>query len=320
MTNNEIILLADSESKIWNIAQEIFDYLAKKIDVRLVKINVKKFRNGEKKVKIEENIRKHSCFLLHDSSKQPDSWFFELIAILHALKSSGASEITAVLPCLLYSRQDRKDESRVAINAKMVADCISMYANRVITVDLHADQIQGFYSIPVDNLYAFPVVVNYLKEKHPEFLNDLVLTATDAGAVKLAYVFAKRLEKHGIKSEIAIGSKHRPKPGEVDDFKIVGDVNGKNIFIAEDIIDSGNTIVRCAEVLRKEGAKKICVYATHGIFTEGFEKLKIVDKIFVGNTFPEQDKNNVEVISLTPLLAEAIYREAVGESLSALFD
>jgi ribose-phosphate pyrophosphokinase len=318
--NNQIILLADPESKSWGIAQDIFNYLQKKISAKLVKINVKNFRNKEKKIKIEENVRKHNCFLLHDSGKHPEAWFFELLASLEALKNAGAEEITIISPCLLYSRQDRKDESRVALTAKMIADCISMYADRVVTIDLHADQIQGFYHIPLDNLRSFPVVVNYLREKHPELLDNLVLAATDAGSVKLAYAFAKKLDKYGIKSGIAIGSKHRPKEGEVDEFKIVGDVQGKNVFIAEDIIDSGNTLVRCADVLKKQGANKVCIYATHGIFTEGFEKLKIVDKIFVGNTFPEQNKEHVEVISMTDLLAEAIYREAVGKSLSELFN
>lgn len=320
MVNNQIILLADPESKSWQIAQDIFSYLEKKTSVKLIKINIKNFRNKEKKIKIEENVRKQNCFFIHDSGKHPEAWFFELLASLEALKGAGAQEITVILPCLLYSRQDRKDESRVALTAKMIADCVSMYASRVVTIDLHADQIQGFYRIPLDNLRSFPVVTSYLKEKHPEFLTNLVLAATDAGAVKLAYAFAKRLEKLGIKSDIAIGSKHRPKEGEVDEFKFVGDVQGKNVFIAEDIIDSGNTLVRCAEVLKKQGANKIYVYATHGIFTEGFEKLKIVDKIFVGNTFPEQNKEHVEVISLTDLLAEAIYREARGESLSELFN
>ncbi len=320
MINDQIILLADPESKSWAIAEEILNYLQKKIHVKLIRVNIKSFRNKEKKIKIEENVRKHTCFFLHDSGKHPETWFFELLATLEALKNAGAQEITVILPCLLYSRQDRKDESRVALTAKMIADCISMYANRVVTIDLHADQIQGFYNISLDNLRSFPVVASYLKENHPELLDNLVLAATDAGSVKLAYAFAKRLEKYGIKSEIAIGSKHRPKAGEVDEFKIIGNVQGKNVFIAEDIIDSGNTLVRCTEVLKKQGAKKVCVYATHGIFTEGFEKLKIIDKIFVGNTFPEQNKEHVEVIPLTELLAEAIYREAVGESLSVLFD
>ncbi len=166
MKDNEIVLLADPESKVWSVAQEMIQILNKKLFARLVKVNVKNFRNKEKKVKIDENVRKHNCFFLHDSSKNPESWFFELLATLEALESAGAQEITAVLPCLLYSRQDRKDESRVAMTAKMIAECVSMYANRVVTIDLHADQIQGFYDIPLDNLRSFPVVVNYLKEKH----------------------------------------------------------------------------------------------------------------------------------------------------------
>ncbi|MEM4703195.1 MAG: ribose-phosphate pyrophosphokinase [Candidatus Pacearchaeota archaeon] len=315
---NGIVLLADSESNVWKQAQEILKYLQKKINVRLVEVQVKKFRNGEKKIKIKENIRKQECFFLHDSSKKPDEWFLELLATLQALKSSGAREITAVLPCLLYSRQDRKDESRVAITAKLVADCINMYADRVITIDLHAAQIQGFYNIPLDNLYSFPVVINYLKERCSDLLKNLVIVATDAGAVKLANSFSNRLYKLGIKSEIAIGSKTRPKEGEVSEIKIIGEVKGKNALIIDDIIDSGNTIIKCADVLKKLGANKIFVYATHGIFSDGFEKFKDI-KIFTSDTFP-QDKGHVEVISLTPLLAEAIYREAKGESLSELFD
>ncbi|MEM4641163.1 MAG: ribose-phosphate diphosphokinase [Candidatus Pacearchaeota archaeon] len=316
----QIVLLADPGSDSWQQALDIFNYLKNKIDVRLVKIEIKKFRNGEKKVKIQENVRRKICFFLHDSSKNPEEWFFELLATLQALKNSGASEIVAVLPCLLYSRQDRKDEPRVAINAKLIADCISMYADRVITIDLHAAQIQGFYSIPLDNLYSFPVVINYLKEKHSELLKDLVIVATDAGAAKLAYSFSKRLNNLGIKSDIALGSKQRPKEGEVSEIKIIGDVNNKNALIVDDIIDSGNTIVKCSEVLKKEKAKKIFVYATHGIFSEGAEKFKEIEKIFTTNTMYNKNYEKVEVISLTNLLAEAIYREAVGESLSELFE
>jgi len=319
MTNNDIVLLADPESNAWKMAEEICRIIKEKMGCRIVAVKIKKFRNNEKKIKISENIRKHDCFLIQDSSKLPESWFLETLASLEALKNSSAGEVTAVLPLLLYSRQDRKDESRVAVTAKLVADCISMYANRVLTVDLHAAQIQGFFDVPLDNLYSFPVVVNYLKEKYPDFLENLTIAATDAGGAKLAYSFAKRLEKYGIKPEIAIGSKHRPKEGEVSEFKMIGEIKDRNVFIVDDIIDSGNTIARCAEVIRKGGAKKIYVYGTHGLFTEGFDIFKDVDKIFVSDTV-NQASDKVEIISMNPLIAEAILRIATGDSLSQLFD
>jgi len=320
MCIDPVVLLADPNGKAWPIASEILNYLLQKdLNVRLVEVLVKDFRNKEKKIKIKENVRKSSCFFIHDSNKHPEAWFFELLAVLEALKGSGVKEITAVLPNMAYSRQDRKDESRVAVSAKIIADCISLYANHVITVDLHASQIQSFYKVPLDNLYSLHIAARYLFEKHPDLLGNLVVASTDEGGAKLARAFSERLKRLGVDSEIAIGSKFRPKEGEVSDYKIVGNVYGKDVLIVEDMIDSGNTLVKCAQVLKNQGAKRVYVYATHGIFTQGFGIFSDLDKIFVSNTL-NQEGHPVEVVPLTEMLAEAIYRESKGESISKLFD
>lgn len=331
---NKITLLGDPESKYWSQIEEIFNYIKNKkqnkedIEVNLVEVEIKKFRNGEKKIKISKSVRKQICFFLHDSSKNPEAWFFELIATLQALKNADASEIIAVLPCLLYSRQDRRDEPRVSINAKVVADCISQYANHVITIDLHSEQIEGFYNIPLDNLYSFPVITDYLKTNYSEFLKNIVLVAPDQGSAKFVDKFKKRFEKQDIKVDLVIGVKHRPKEGEVDKLILTnltdGNIQGKNALILDDIIDSGNTIVKCAEKLKEKGIKAIWVYATHGFFTEGFDKFKDIEKILTGNTLIQSsdrlDCDKLEIISLNNLLGEAIYRTATGKSLSELLE
>ena len=176
----EAILLADPKGNAWKCATEIYERLEDK-GFKLVELEIKEFKDREKKFRISKNVRKRNCFFIHDSTKEPAAWFLEVMCVNEALKYASAAEITDVLPYILFSRQDRKDVSRVAISARTVAKGISLDADRVLTIDLHAPQIQGFYSIPVDNLYSFPTVVDYLKEKHEDFLEDLVIASTDAG-------------------------------------------------------------------------------------------------------------------------------------------
>jgi len=293
--------------------------------VQLVDIEIKKFRDKEIKVKIKNNVREKICFYIHDCSLEPNDWFLQLAFINYALKNSSAGKIIDVIPYLYFSRQDRKDESRVAINARVVADVISLYADRIITCDLHSPQIQGFYSIPLDNLYSFPYAIDQMlkdDETKQELVDGLAIMSPDAGGVKRAEAFLKRLSKK-INKEIGlvIGYKQRPKEGEISDYRILGNVEEKNVLIVDDIIDSGNTLINAAEELRKNGARKIFAYATHGLFTEGYEKLKEFDKIFVSNTKPQKNKGeNIKIVDLTDLFAEAIYRISVGESLSSMFD
>ena len=316
-------LNSDYNYFVYDVYKKVKEKLEDK--VQLVDIEIKKFRDKEIKVKIKNNVREKICFYIHDCSLEPNDWFLQLAFINYALKNSSAGKIIDVIPYLYFSRQDRKDESRVAINARVVADVISLYADRIITCDLHSPQIQGFYSIPLDNLYSFPYAIDQMlkdDETKQELLDGLAIMSPDAGGVKRAEAFLKRLSKK-INKEIGlvIGYKQRPKEGEISDYRILGNVEEKNVLIVDDIIDSGNTLINAAEELRKNGARKIFAYATHGLFTEGYEKLKEFDKIFVSNTKPQKNKGeNIKIVDLTDLFAEAIYRISVGESLSSMFD
>ncbi|MBS3079036.1 ribose-phosphate diphosphokinase [Candidatus Pacearchaeota archaeon] len=319
MVNHKCSIIADPDSPGWEFAEKIYHELRMKSDLfELNKINIKRFRDNEIKPKIELNVRERYCFFIHNSNSKPSDWFLELALINQALVNSSAYKVINVLPYLKFSRQDRKDESRVPISAKAIADVISLYANRVLTLDVHNLAIQGFYDTKVifDSLYSFPTVINYLKKHHPEIINNLVIMSTDAGGAQRAKMFAKCL---GIK-DIAVGYKTREKTGEVEDLKILGDVKDKDVLIIDDIVDSGGTLIKAAEALRKEGANKVYVYATHGIFTKGYKEVTdCFDKLFIGDTIKQPEDINAEIISFIPLFAEAIYRISEGESLSELF-
>lgn len=318
MTYN-CMILADRQGKAWDFAYSIYEILNKKNKkFEMNELEIKRFKDGEIKARIKENVRKSNCFFIHDSSKDPADWFLELALVNEALKTSSANEITNVLPYMKFARQDRKDESRVSISGKVVADVTGLYADRVITCELHAPQIQGFYNIPVDNLYTFPVFTNYLKEKHKDFLENLVILSPDVGGAVRARALAGRL---GIE-DIAIGSKVRKEAGKVAEFKILGDVSGKNALMVDDMIDSGGTIETGAITAREQGAKEIYVIATHGIFSENArERLsKVVDKIMVSNTIPQPEHEKIEVIKLEELFADAINCVNEGKSLSKLFE
>lgn len=319
MVTHKCCILADPNTPGWEFAQKIYEELRMKSDLfELNKVHIKKFRDGEIKPKIELNVRERYCFFIHDSNSSPSEWFLELALVNQALVNSSAYKVINVLPYMKFSRQDRKDESRVPISAKVVADVIGLYANRVLTLDVHNLAIQGFYDTKVifDSLYSFPTVINYLKKHHPEIINDLVIMSTDAGGAQRAKMFAKSL---GIK-EIAVGYKNREKAGEVDKLKVLGNVSNKNVLVIDDLVDSGGTLIKAAEALRSEGANKIYAYCTHGLFTKGsFEVTTSFDKFFIGDTIKQKPETNAEIISFIPLFAEAIYRISEGESLSELF-
>jgi ribose-phosphate pyrophosphokinase len=319
MASHKCSIIANPNGNAWEYAEKVYQELSKKNMFELNKVNIKKFRDQEIKPKIELNVRKRNCYLIHDPSLHPSEWFTELCFINQALKKSSANEIINVLPYLKFSRQDRKDESRVPINAKVVADVIGLYADRVLTIDFHNPAIDGFYSMPVDNLSSFPIVIKYLKENHPDILDNLVIMSTDAGGAPRAKAFAKKL---GI-SEVAVGYKTREKSGEVESLKILGEIKDKNILIVDDIVDSGGTLIKACETARELGALKVYGYCTHGLFTEGVKKVTDnFDLFFIGDTLklPEIPGPNTEIISFIPLFAEAIYRTSEGESLSELFD
>jgi ribose-phosphate pyrophosphokinase len=320
----EVAIIADSKGKGHYFAKGVYNYLKSKecdkFSVFLVDIERTIFKDGEVKLKITENIRNKTCFLIHDSNKQPYEWFTELVFKLEAMGFSSPKEINVILPYTRFARQDRKDESRVSVNAKALADVISMYADRGMTVDLHTPQIQEYFSIPFDNLYSMTSLLNYMLKNHPDFLQDLVIVSPDLGGGKRADSFVKKLAEKGIKAEVAFGHKTREKANEVDKIVIIGDVSGKNCLIVDDIIDTGNTMIKTAEKLKEIGAKKVCCYGTHGLFTDGLDKFKVFDKVFVSDTLKTPEASNIEVVSLVNLFGEAIYRTAMGQSLSVLFD
>jgi len=321
---DSVVLVADSKSKGFEFARGIYEYVRKKegrgFVVSLGDIERTDFKDGEFKLKISQNIREKKCFFIHDSNKNASVWFTELVFGLDAMRFSSPSEIIVVLPYTKFARQDMKDESRVSVNAKAVADMISLYADRGMTIDLHAPQIQEYYGIPFDNLYSFTVLIDYLKINHWDLLNDFVVVSPDAGGAKRAELFQRSLSKGHIASDLAICYKRRIRTNEIEEMKVMGDVNGKNCLVLDDMIDTGETLVKTCTALKLAGAKKVFAYGTHGIFSDGVEKFGDLDRVLVSDTLCCNRGSNFSTISLVDLFGEAIYRTIVGESLSSLFE
>lgn len=314
-------ILANPEGQAWEFAQRVLKELEQKsthFEPEPNRINIKRFRDGECKPKIERNVRKQDCYVIHDSNLPPAEWHLQLHLINEALRNSSAHEIVNVFPYMRFSRQDRKDESRTSISAKALKDIIQPYANRVLTVDVHNPAIQGFYEIPFDNLYSAPTVADVLQTHHSALLEDLVVMSPDAGGGQRAQAFARRLHLEG---NIAIGYKVRPREGEVASIRILGEVRRKKILMIDDIIDSGNTLIKAAAAVREQGAKRVYAYCTHALFTEGIKKVAVAfDRLFISDTLKTSPHQKVEVISLVPLFADAIHRTNEGLSLSKLFE
>ena len=320
----EVAIIADSKGRGYYFANGIYYYLMSRenrdFSVNLIDIEKVIFKDGEFKMRINENIRRKKCFFVHDSNKAACEWFTELVFILEAMSFSSPAEINVIFPYTRFTRQDRKDESRVSVNIKAVADVVSKYADRGVTVDLHAPQIQEYFNIPFDNLYSFPSLINYLKKNHPEIFEDLVVVAPDLGGAARAEGFVKRLGKMGINADIALGHKTRNKPNVISKMILIGNVENKNCLILDDIIDTGGTLVKAADLLRENKARRVFAYGTHGLFTDGTEKFKAFDKILVSNTLNVDASENLEVVSLINLFGEVVYRTIAGKSLSILFD
>ncbi len=328
-----VVLMADPNSNAWNFAKKIQDYLqfTKEEHVPLWEISVDFFNNREINMYVPENIRKRDIYYIQDSTKNPQQWWVELLLIKDLVLSSSANTLTFVLPNMLYSRQDRKQKSRVPISARAFAKSISKGIERIITMDLHAPQIQGFYpeNIPLDNLYSFPEVVRYIFKNHINEFDKLVVVSPDTGGVNRAKSFLKRLKAYQTdplnnlnqkEFSFALISKTRPKAGEVEDMQLVGEVSDKDVIIIDDIIDTGTTLLKAADLLKNNRAKKIFCYSTHGIFTRGTEELrKKFDILMTSNTY-YQENNGAEVIDISPTFAEAIYRAQKGLSISKLFE
>ena len=292
--------------------------VAKCLDIKLGKANVAKFSDGEIAVEILENVRGSDVFVLQPTCYPTNDNLIELLVLIDALKRASAGRITAAIPYFGYARQDRRPRSaRVPISAKLVANMLtSAGVDRVLTVDLHADQIQGFFDIPVDNIYASPVLLRDIKLKgYP----DAIMVSPDMGGVMRARAFAK-----GIGTELAIIDKRRPKANEAEVMNIIGDISGKNCIIIDDMIDTAKTLCKAAEALKKRGANKVYAYATHAVFSDdAIQRINdsIIDEVVVTDTIPLiTDCPKIRIVTISDLLAETIRRINNEESISLLLN
>ena len=295
--------------------------ISKQLKLKLVNTNIKRFADGEIYVEINENIRGNSVFVIQSTSNPANDNLMELLLVVDALRRSSAKNITAVIPYFGYARQDRKVVPRTSISAKVVANLITNAgAHRVVTVDLHAGQIQGFFDMPVDNLFTTPLFARYIKKKLKS--RKLICVSPDVGGVQRTRGLATK-----IKAELAIIDKRRPAPGKSQVMNIIGDVKGKTCIIVDDIIDSGGTIVNAVEALKKNGAQDVYVFITHGVLSgEAVSKIKKskIKKLIITDTIDNSQKiknnNKIEVISISSLMAEAIKRISNSNSVSDLFN
>ena len=307
-------LLTGNSNK--NLSQKI----AKFLKTKLVHSSIRKFSDGEIYIEIKENIRGNSIFIVQSVSSPANDNLMELLLCIDALKRSSAKNITAVIPYFGYARQDRKVAPRTSISAKLVSNLITKAgADRVVTVDLHAGQIQGFFDIPVDNLFATPIFVRHIKKNVKG--KNLICVAPDVGGVERTRALARKLD-----IGIAIIDKRRPAPGKSQVMNVIGNVKNKTCIIIDDIIDSGGTIVNAAEALINRGAKEVLVYITHGVLSgEAVEKIKKsqIKNLVITDTIDNSDKlkkaKNIEVLSISILLGEAIKRISNSTSVSDLF-
>ncbi len=295
--------------------------ISKQLKLKLVNTNIKRFADGEIYVEINENIRGNSVFVIQSTSNPANDNLMELLLVVDALRRSSAKNITAVIPYFGYARQDRKVVPRTSISAKVVANLITNAgAHRVVTVDLHAGQIQGFFDMPVDNLFTTPLFARYIKKKLKS--RKLICVSPDVGGVQRTRGLATK-----IKAELAIIDKRRPAPGKSQVMNIIGDVKGKTCIIVDDIIDSGGTIVNAVEALKKNGAQDVYVFITHAVLSgEAVSKIKKskIKKLIITDTIDNSQKiknnNKIEVISISSLMAEAIKRISNSNSVSDLFN
>jgi ribose-phosphate pyrophosphokinase len=297
--------------------RELAEQIVRYLGTDLGNCEIKQFADGELFAKYNENVRGVDVFIVQ-STFPPAENLMELLIMIDAACRASALRITAVIPYFGYARQDRKDQPRVPITAKLVANLITMAgAHRVLTMDLHAGQIQGFFDIPLDHLFASPVLIDYFSKLDVE---DMTIVAPDIGSVRMARAFAKRLV-----APFALIDKRRPKPNVSEVVNIIGDVKGRNVILIDDLIDTGGTIVNAAKALSENGARDIYVGCTHGVFSRDAIK-RIADssvkEMVVTDTIPLEGKGasgKLKVLSVASLLGEAMRRIHGGESVSSLF-
>ena len=295
--------------------------ISKFLKNRLVNSSIRKFSDGEIYIEINENIRGNSIFIIQSISSPANDNLMELLLCIDALKRSSAKNITAVIPYFGYARQDRKVVPRTSISAKLVSNLITNAgADRVVTLDLHSGQIQGFFDIPVDNLFATPIFARHIKKKVKT--NNLICVAPDVGGTPRARALGKMLNVG-----LAIVDKRRQAPGRSEVMNVIGNVNNKTCIIVDDIIDSGGTIVNAAKILKKKGAKDVHVYVSHGVLSgDAVEKIKKseIKNLVITDTIDNSEKvkktKNIEILSISNLVGEAIKRISNSTSVSDLFN
>ncbi|HEY9173622.1 MAG TPA: ribose-phosphate pyrophosphokinase [Verrucomicrobiae bacterium] len=288
------------------------------IGMELAKASIRPFPDGETFVKIEENVRGEDVFIVQPTSPPTNHNLMELFIMIDAVRRASAKRITAVLPFYGYARQDRKDQPRVPITAKLVANLlVAAGANRILTVDLHAQQIQGFFDIPVDHLYAAPVMYEYLRQQH---LPNLVVVSPDVGGLKMAHAYSQTME-----AGLAIVAKRRKSATEVESMAVIGEIRGKNCLLVDDLTETAGTLTQAADLLKKKGAKRIVACVSHAILNDiGIERLRksVIDELITTDTVlrPAIAGVKITTLSVAGLLGEAIKRIHSNSSVNSLFE
>ena len=303
-----------------NAHLELANNICKYLKVKLSDALVTRFSEGEIRVKINENIRGKDVFIVQPTCPPSNENLMELLIMIDALKRASANRITAVMPYFGYARQDRKDQPRVPITAKLVANLLTVAgANRILTMDLHAGQIQGFFDIPMDHLFSINVFIDYFNKQG---LNDVVVVSPDVGGIKLARAYAKRLS-----AGLSIIDKRRNSPEETEVMHILGEVEGKNAIIVDDLVATGSSLIEAVEALKKAKAKSIIAAVAHGVLSgpaiERVDKCKDLKELLITDSIPQENHKKhprVKVLSVAELLGEAIKRIHNEESVSSLFD
>ena len=311
---NELAIITGNANP--TLAKEICQHLG----IFVSKALVGQFSEGETRIQVEENVRGKDVFIVQPTCKPANDNFMELLILIDAVRRASARRITAVLPYYGYARQDRKDQPRVPITAKLVANLIAgAGANRVLTMDLHASQIQGFFDIPVDHLYAINTLCDYFLSKK---MKDVVVVSPDVGGIKMARAYAKKLA-----AGLAIVDKRRDSPEKTEVMHILGEVEGKKAILVDDIIATGGSMIEAVEELKKRGVTETYAVVSHGVLSgnalERIQNCKALNEVVITNSIPLEDpgKNSkIKVLSVAPLLAEAIKRIHNEESISCLFD
>ena len=293
--------------------------IASYLKSHLADVSVTAFPDGETFVKINENIRGEDVYIIQPTCPPTNHNLMELMIMVDAAKRSSAGRINAVIPFFGYARQDRKDQPRVPITAKLVADLLSAAGvDRVVTMDLHAAQIQGFFNIPVDHLYGKPIVIRELRERFGEDCSNLTVVAPEVGGVKIARAYSDALG-----ARLAIVAKHRVSATEVEAMQVIGDVEGRDVVLVDDMTETAGTLCAAAEILKAGGANRIFAAVTHAVIGElGHERIEnsVIEEVITTDSTPVNARGKVKPVSIAPILGEAIQRIHNGESVTSLFD